>query len=218
MAIIATNEGTSTYEPIKAGSYAARCVSMIHYGTIEELYQGTPKRTNKVRVTWELPTVKREFKEGEGEKPCVIAKEFTLSMHEKANLRSFLTSWRGSSFTEQEAQAFDITVLLGIPCLLSVINKTSQKGKVYDDISAVSMLPEGMTCPDQVNESVEFSVLDFDVDKFNALPEFIQNKIKGSEEFAALNIQVTEPTPEQPTTQPTTQPEQVTEAANKPLF
>jgi hypothetical protein len=44
MAIIATNTATSfDREPIAAGSYAARCYSMIQLGTNEENIQGVVK-------------------------------------------------------------------------------------------------------------------------------------------------------------------------------
>ena len=108
MAIIATSNGGTSYEPIPSGSYPARCYSMIHLGTIEENILGTVKKLNKVRITWELPTELKVFKEENGEQPHVISKEFTLSLHEKATLRNFLKNWRGKDFTEDEAKAFDI--------------------------------------------------------------------------------------------------------------
>ena len=108
MAIIATSNGGTSHEPIPSGSYPARCYSMIHLGTIEENILGTVKKLNKVRITWELPTELKVFKEENGEQPHVISKEFTLSLHEKATLRNFLKNWRGKDFTEDEAKAFDI--------------------------------------------------------------------------------------------------------------
>ena len=57
MSITATTKTNSKkFEPIEAGSYPARCYSMIEMGTNEENYQGTAKMVNKVRITWELPT------------------------------------------------------------------------------------------------------------------------------------------------------------------
>ncbi len=52
MPITATNKGGSSYEPIPAGAYPARCYSMIHIGTIEENILGQTKKLNKVRITW----------------------------------------------------------------------------------------------------------------------------------------------------------------------
>lgn len=187
MPIIATSNGSSNYTPVPAGNYVARCFSMVHIGTVKETYEGKEKMTNKVRLTFELPTETKEFKEGEGEKPFTVSKEFTLSMHEKAGLRKSLESWRGKGFSEEEAKAFDITKLLGVPCMLNIIHKEKQGGGINAVISSVSSMPKGLQCPAQVNPNFEFSVGEFDLPKFMTLPEFLQNKIKESSEYKAQN-------------------------------
>jgi hypothetical protein len=187
MAIIAESTGNGgNFTPIEAGTYVARCYSMIHIGTSEEDVMGVKKMQNKVRITWELPTELKVFKEENGEQPQVVSKEFTLSMHEKSSMRKFLQSWRGKQFTEDEAKAFDITVLLGKPCMLSIIHKVSKNGKTYVEIASVSTLPKGMVCPEQINPSFEFSVLNFDDEKFNSLPEFLRKKIENSDEYKKI--------------------------------
>jgi len=187
MAIIATNDGGQGFATLEAGTYPARCVSMVHIGTIEETIAGKTKTLNKVSITWELPTELKEFKQGDGEKPYHVRKEYTLSMNEKASLRIFLKSWRGKDFTEEEAKAFDVTKLLGVPCLLNIVHKTGKKdpSKVYDEVASVGPMPKGMICPVQVNPSVEFSIGEWNQGIFNALPEFLQNKIMASHEYKA---------------------------------
>ena len=191
MAIIAKSSGNGdgvAYSPIPAGNYVARCYSMIDLGTREEEILGQKKIVHKVRVTFELPTELKVFNPEKGEQPCVISKEFTLSMNEKANLRAFLTSWRGKAFTEEEASAFDVTKLLGVPCLLNVIHKQGRKdpSKVFDEIASATPIPKGMVCPPQVNPTFEFSINEFDQAKFESMPNFLQEKIKGSDEYKAL--------------------------------
>lgn len=187
MSIIATSNGSSQgFDPIEAGSYPARCYSMVQLGTNEETILGVTKDLHKVRITWELPTELKVFKEENGEQPMVISKEFTLSMHEKATLRQFLESWRGKSFTEDEAKAFDITVLLGKPCMLSISHKVAKNGNTYANISGVNLLPKGMECPPQINEIFELSFDNWNENKFNSLPDFIKDKIKTSREYKAM--------------------------------
>jgi len=184
MAIIATSSGSTNFEPIPTGNYLARCYSMVHLGTIEENILGTLKSLNKVRITWELPTELKVFKEENGEQPMVISKEFTLSLHEKATLRSFLKNWRGKDFTDEEAKAFDIEKLVGAPCMLNVTHKTKKDGSgVYAEIGSVSTLPKGLTCPEQINESFIFTYDNFDEEKFNKLPDFMKNKMVNSVEY-----------------------------------
>lgn len=184
MAIIATSNASSSYEPIPTGNYVARCYSMVHLGTIEENILGTVKKLNKVRITWELPTELKVFKEENGEQPMVISKEFTLSLHEKATLRSFLKNWRGKDFTDQEARAFDIEKLIGAPCMLNITHKTKKDGSgVYAEIGSVSTLPKGLSCPEQITESFIFTYENFDELKFNTLPDFMKNKMVTSDEY-----------------------------------
>jgi hypothetical protein len=190
MAIIAESTGGSNYEPVEAGTYAARCYSMVYLGTLDEKFQGQEKTLKKVRLTFELPTELKVFKEEKGEQPCVLSKDFTLSMHEKSGLRKFLQNWRGKAFTEDEAKKFDITVLLGKPCMLSVIHKTSAaNGKTYAEIAGVSTLMKGMAIAEQINPTFEFSVLDWDTEKFEMLPQFLKDKVMKSHEYMAMSGQ-----------------------------
>ena len=182
-----TTTNNKKFEPIPAGSYPARCYSMIEMGTNQETYQGVDKMVNKVRITWELPTEMQVFKEERGPEPRVISKEFSLSMHEKANLRGFLESWRGKSFTDNEATAFDVTNLLGVPCLLSITHKMAQNGNTYANISSVSLLPKGMECPDMIQERQELSFDNFKEELFESLPDFIKEKIQTSQEYQSRN-------------------------------
>ena len=184
MAIIASNNGGTSFEPIPSGSYAARCFSMVHMGTIEETILGTVKKLNKVRITWELPTELKVFKEENGEQPHVISKEFTLSLHEKATLRNFLKNWRGKDFTEEEAKSFDIEKLVGARCMLNITHKQSKDGtKTYAEIGSVSTMPKGLICPPQINPSFVWTYDNFDVSKFGLLPDFLKNKMVNSEEY-----------------------------------
>lgn len=184
MAIIATNTGGTSYEPIQSGIYDARCYSMIHLGTIEENILGTVKKLNKVRITWELPTELKVFKEENGEQPQVISKEFTLSLHEKATLRNFLKNWRGKDFTDEEAKAFDIEKLVGAPCMINITHKKSKDGtKTYAEIGNISPMKKNAICPEQINQSFVWTYENFDIQKFNSLPDYLRNKMVNSDEY-----------------------------------
>ena len=186
MPITATNTQIQR-ELIPAGNYIARCYQMIEIGTVKETILGKEKIVPKVRIGWELPTELKVFNNENGEQPCVISKEYTLSMAEKANLRIALKSWRGKDFTEDEAKSFDITKLLGVPCMINIIHKTSKDGlKVYEEISGITPIPKGIECPPQYNKTLLLSYDSFDVEVFNKLPDFIRNKMTGSLEYVAI--------------------------------
>jgi hypothetical protein len=195
--ILASSTGGSNYEPIAAGTYVARCYSMIHLGTIKESYMGEEKFVNKVRLTFELPTEMKVFKEENGEQPQVISKEFTLSLGDKSNLRAFLNSWRGKALTEDECKSFDIAVLAGKPCTLSIIHKTSKaSGKTYAEIASIGGVMKGMAVPDLINPEMVFSVTNFDQVAFDSFPDFIKEKIASSQEYQALQKSAPAPAPE----------------------
>lgn len=186
MAIHATNNYVQR-ELIPAGNYVARCYQMLEIGTVQEVIMGVAKSLRKVRIGWELPEETREFSPGKGEQPFVISQEFTLSLNEKANLRKMLASWRGKDFTEEEAKSFDISKLIGVPCMLNVIHKPSKDGtKTYENIGSISPVPKSMKCPAQINKTIRLEYDSFDIDTFEALPDFIKDKMKGSLEYAAL--------------------------------
>lgn len=188
MSIIAKSSGGTPREPIEAGMYVARAYQMIHIGTVVETIPGmAPKKMNKVRIGWELPTELRVFKEENGEQPIAISKDFTLSMHEKSALRQMLKGWRSKDFTEAEAEAFDITKLLGVACMLNITHKPSKDGsQMYEQISGVTPLPKGLTCPPLINPLQELTYDSFDNSLFEKLPDFLKEKIRSSDEYKAM--------------------------------
>lgn len=184
--IVATNTGGSDYAPMEAGMYVARCVQMIQIGTITENIEGKDKVLHKVRLGFEFPTELKVFKEEKGEQPYFLSKEYTLSMHEKATLRIHLETWRGKKFTEEESEAFDVTRLLKVPCMINVVHKTSKKGKTFAEIGSISPLMKGMVCPEQINETSLLCYDDFNEQLFESLPDFLKDKIKSSAEYNAM--------------------------------
>lgn len=169
-------------EQIEAGSYPARCYQMIHIGTIPSEYNGEQRMRNVVRITFELPTETRVFNEKNGEQPMVISADYTLSLGEKSKLRPVLEGWRGKKFTDTEIEDFDITKLVGVPAMVSIIH--NEKG--YAEISSIAKLPKGMECPDQINKSQILEYDNWNEELFAKLPPFIKDKIVKSQEYKKM--------------------------------
>jgi hypothetical protein len=188
MAIYAEKKEGSDFQPVEPGTYVARCYSMIEIGTIETEFNGEKKKAHKVAGTWELPTELAVFKEEKGPEPYVVSKKYTLSMHEKSNLRKDLESWRGKGYTNDEVKRFDITKLLGQPCLLSVIQqpRMDDPSKTYTSISSISKLMKGQECPPQVNPTKVLSYDEFNWEVFDGLSDYMKDLIKTSEEFQRM--------------------------------
>lgn len=173
---------------VEPGTYVARCYSMIEIGTIETEFNGEKKKAHQVNISWELPEETAVFHEEKGPEPFVVSKTYTLSMHEKATLRKDLESWRGKSYTNDEVKRFDITKLLGQPCLLNIVHETSKTdpSKVYVKVSSVSKLMKGQEVGEQINPTRLLSFDKFDWNVFDNLSDWLKDKIKSSAEYKLL--------------------------------
>jgi hypothetical protein len=171
---------------IEPGTYPARCVGMVHIGTLTQEYEGQEKHINKVRLTFEMPTELHVFSDEKGPQPFVVSKKFTLSFHEKGKLRPFLESWRGKKFTGEEIKNFDITKLLGAPCTLTLSEGETAKGVKYTDITGIGKVMKGMVVPDMISKPLIFGYTPFNLNVFNSLPEFLQEEIKTTPEYMAV--------------------------------
>ena len=177
------------FKKVEPGNYVARCYRMIEIGTLTEEFKGKITRKKKVQLTWELPTELEVFDSERGEEPFSISKMYTLSLHEDATLRKDLESWRGQGFTADEVKAFDITKLLGVPCMLNIIHKPGKVDptKTYAEIGSISRMPKGLACPNPINPSVILSYDNWNQDVFNSLSDFMKAKIEASEEYKQMN-------------------------------
>jgi hypothetical protein len=182
MSIIAKQEHEGNFSPIPEGVHTAQCYAIVDLGV--HYSEKFDKKSRKVQVMWELPEEQFEY-EGET-KPRVISKEYTLSLGEKANLRKDLQAWRGKAFTEEELQGFDLKNVLGKGCQLQIIH-TEKNGKTYGNIASIMGLPKGMKMAEPINDAVYFDLEDPNaLSDMDMLPEWVQNKIKESETYAAL--------------------------------
>lgn len=180
--VMLTDSG-SDYKPIEAGAYGAICTRVIDLGTQTTNYQGEEKSARKVLITWEVPEVTVEW-EGQ-ERPATISQTFTASLHEKANLRKVLESWRGRAFTADELKGFDTKNVLGAPCFLNIVH-TEKDGRTYANVAAVMPLPKGMPKPEGSGQTINFDLDDFEPSVLEGLHDRLKEKIKASPEYRAL--------------------------------
>ena len=181
MSIIATTSSSDKFVGVSTGVHKARCVRMIDLGTQRSEYQGEVSWKRQILVSWEVPSELSNSGE-----PLLISKFYTLSLHEKSNLGKDLTAWRGRAFTELEKQQFDITALLGVPCMLNVVEGRNGNTKV----GSVMPLPKNDTLEPQFHENLQFSIDDFENgtnEAFMALSEGIRNIILRSKELENMN-------------------------------
>ena len=177
------DSNTTDYTPCPAGSYPAKCVGLIDLGTQTSTFEAETKSARKVLVSFEITDPETRRADGT---PFVVSKRFTLSKHEKAALRGFLTAWRGRDFTPEEIKRFDLVAVLGADCLLSLVNTTKPDGKTFTNISGAMRLPRGMAAPAGEMPLQHFDLTDPDWQVFAALGSRLQAQIAESPEFIAL--------------------------------
>jgi len=175
----------------EAGATVGVLYSLVDLGHQKTNWDNQEKWTPKVRLTFELPDQTDEFEVEENgkrttvQKPMVVSIEQTRSLGEKASLRKLLEQWRGQTFTSKELQAFSLKNLLGKPAMLTLIHKTSQQGRQYCAIAGASKLPKGMKAPaTTTNDQLYYEIEQGEGGQFNDMPDWLQEKIRASKEFA----------------------------------
>ena len=182
MSLMASEENTSKFPPLDAGTYLARAYGLIDLGVQHS--DAYDKDQHKILIMWELPTETVDTENGVETR--VLSKQYTCSLGEKATLRKDLEAWRGRKFSDEELKGFDLRNIVGAPCQLSVV-PTEKNGKTYPNIGAVVSIPKGTMVPDAVHSRIIF-----DMDEEGAfqameiLPEWIQNRIKESVNYKEL--------------------------------
>lgn len=173
---------TTDYTPLPAGTYPARCTGLIDLGTQTSNYDGDTKAARKVLAQFEILDAETRRNDGT---PFTVSKRFTLSKHEKSALRGFLQGWRGRDFTPEEIKRFDLAVVLGQPCLLSVVSVTKD-GKTFPNIASAAKLPRGMTAPAGELPLQHFDLTAPDWAVYAQLGSRLQGQIAESPEFQAI--------------------------------
>ena len=182
--IIAPKSAGGDFEVAPEGVFLARCYKMVDVGTQTETGQYGTKESRKIYLYWELLANADggDAPKTEDGRPFSIFNNYKLSMHQKANLRKHLDSWRGKKFTQDEAAEFDITKLLDKFCLIQIGHSTSKDGqKTYANVDSIMHTKKTV---EGVNEISSFNVENPDMDVFNDLPQWLQDKIEDSPEWA----------------------------------
>jgi len=191
MALTLSESQKSERKLPEAGATVGVLYSLVDLGHQKTNWDNQEKWTPKVRLTFELPDQTDEFEVEENgkrttvQKPMVVSIEQTRSLGEKASLRKLLEQWRGQTFTSKELQAFSLKNLLGKPAMLTLIHKTSQQGRQYCAIAGASKLPKGMKAPaTTTNDQLYYEIEQGEAGQFNDMPDWLQEKIRASKEFA----------------------------------
>lgn len=176
MSLIASDPG-GDFTPIPEGTHVARCYYLADLGLRPNPFDDGMKE--QVVIGFEVPGERTE-----DDHPMVVSQIYTKSLHEKANLRKSLESWRGKKFTAEELAGFDLRNIVGKPCQVSMAHKDAKDGKVYAKVAGVMALPKGMEAPPAENEALVYDKDAHDPEIFEKLPEWVRRMIRGEDEPA----------------------------------
>lgn len=182
------------FTPTPEGQHIMVCARIVDLGTQpgSGMYPA-PKR--KIRIFWELPEERMTFQNGDGQEtegPVLHSEQYTVSFHEKANLRKHLESWRGKAFTDEDfagpPNGFHLSKLLGIPALGQVVHE-HKDGKTYANLNSI-MKPRKNDF-DAFRDKIEglrifFDLDDFQQEEFDKLSDRLKETIKNSPEYQAM--------------------------------
>lgn len=137
MTIIAKSEG-GDFRPAPEGQFRSVCCDVVDLGIVTTLWNGREKKQHKIYVSFQIETI-----DPENNKPFLVSERFTLSLHKKARLRSFLESWRGRPYTDPEIRAgIDVEKMIDACALLQIVH-VDRNGTTYANIQSIMRLMKG---------------------------------------------------------------------------
>ena len=172
---------SATFEIPADGTYVARIYRVIDLGT--QIGKYAPQRT--FVLGFEFPDALASTGD-----PMIMSKFVTPAIYKnKSGAKSaywqFLDQLLGREMDEAQALDIEVRALLDMPCTVEIGNDGFRD---QSTILSVTPLPKGKAKPAAFNPSIYFE-LDpelYNDDDFMALPNFMKNKIKMSDEYRGL--------------------------------
>lgn len=175
--------------PVDGGTYMSVCVGVIDLGEQYEQYdkQKHGKYVSECMFIFEIPSERVQV-DGEDKPRWLSSKRLVHSLHERSALYQMLTSWRGKPLSELEldpmGEGFDLEQMLGQPAMLTVTVTEKDDGSKYNKIETVTGFPKGIGAPRAESELLLFDADEPDMEVLGKLPEWIQDIIRKSTQFA----------------------------------
>ena len=170
----------NTSKPVEQpelGTHMARLVGVVDMGHQPGFeYQGKEVQSSyKVRLTYDL--VNSEMADG---RPHWVSEEVTNSDNEKSTLSLRVRTLRGS---------FDnLFSMINAPCMVTLVENKNGYVKI-DGQGGVGGVPAGIEVPELRNDPMTFETDNPDMDVFEKLPEFIQNRIKENLDYTGSELE-----------------------------
>jgi len=174
-------------ETCRPGQYLAICLDVKDSFGIQRPKYEDPSQIETLDVC--------RFIFGTQDGQMVQTGEMKISAHEKSKLTGVLTSWLGSA----PGAGFDTESLRGKGAMINIVEKTSQKGRTYSDITSITPVMAGMEA--QVPQASNFTIPGGSPAPVQPAPAVVQQP--------AQPVQPVQPAPQATTTVTVEQPQTV---------
>lgn len=176
---------------IEPDVYPGRVAQIIDLGLqAQKPYQGQEKKpVNELMVTYELVTEFMKDEEGNDleDKPRWISETFPFYglFADKAK-----STKRYLALDPEQVHEGDWAKLLEAPCNVTIVNN-KVGDKVYDNVANIAAMSakKALACPELKNPAKMFDLDAPDMEVFNKLPKWLQDKIKGNLNFNGSPLQ-----------------------------
>ena len=184
-----SNSGLAKQDNIEADTYGARVVQLIDLGVqTRSPYKGEPKQPMQtLHITYELVECFCKDEEGNDilDKPRWISASFPFFPLTADKATSTL---RYNAIDPTGVLDGEFTDLVNQPCDVIIINNPgsgTHAGKIFDNIADVVPMrkKDVQSCPELQNPAKVFILAEPDLDVFQSLPQWLQEKIKGALDY-----------------------------------
>jgi hypothetical protein len=177
---------------VEAGNYLARLAQVIDMGLQpQRAYKGEAKPpAHEVMFTYELGTEFMKDDDGKDmeDKPRWISETFPFH-NLKADLAK--STKRIKAIDPELVHKGNVGEMLNSPCTVTVVNNANKNDpeKVYVDVGNVTPPMKGIPVPELKNDVRLFELDEPDMEVFESLPQWVQDKLKKNLNFNGSALQ-----------------------------
>ena len=126
------------YPKAPEGTHQAVCFGVWDIGKHKRTWKGKESLVHQIIIGWELVTERHEEGKFEGQR-FMVFKSYSNSLGEKSALSRDLVSWRGTPLRDEERKKFDLEVMIGKNCILTIVHNEN-----YANVGGGSPLMKGI--------------------------------------------------------------------------
>lgn len=186
MSISAKVKQSTVVEELADGTYPALLYRMIHVGRLPETYKGATKLTDKILLSFVVPSHKRII--NDREQAVTLHIEYTLSLFEGAHLRKAINNMSGKDMfgSLDDNSDFEVSSLIGTPCMVTTRLQDIGNNRQRPVIIMYAPLPDDELMPESPYPLAILDYSAFDWALFSSLSTYLKNKIQSTPEFQAI--------------------------------